>query len=201
MSELLLEDGRLRNVIRTIVKDLVTIYKEEDEGEFYLPNYLYDDIDTYNFPKFEHDVVVQFNMVENYDIDDYKTDGQLWRNDSIIEITVEYNPDKKFDILYELLGELNQLVAHELRHIYQEDKNLFDLNTKEKTNPFKYYTQPHEIDAQIFGFNRLAKLSKRPFETIVRNWFDKNKDIHKLNKNETQKVINIILTQNNEKSS
>ena len=77
----------------------------------------------------------------------------------------------------------------------------FDLNVKEKTNPFKYYTQPHEVDAQIFGFNRLAKLSKRPFETIVRNWFDKNKDIHKLNKNETQKVINIILTQNNEKSS
>ncbi len=31
--------------------------------------------------------------------------------------------------------------------------------------------------------------------------FDKNKDIHRLNKNETQKVINIILTQNNEKSS
>ena len=112
MSELLLEDGRLRNVIRTIVKDLVTVYKEEDEGEFYLPNYLYDDIDAYNFPKFEHDVVLQFNMIENYDIDDYKTDGQLWRNDSIIEITVEYNPDKKYDIsIYKFADLLNSFVT------------------------------------------------------------------------------------------
>jgi hypothetical protein len=60
MSELLLEEGRLINVIRTIVKDLVTIYKEEDEGEFYLPNYLYDDIDnTYT------DVVTSNNNTNN----------------------------------------------------------------------------------------------------------------------------------------
>ena len=137
MSELLLEDGRLRNVIRTIVKDLVTVYKEEDEGEFYLPNYLHDEIDNYNFPKFEHDIVVQFNMIENYDIDDFKSDGQLWRNDSIIEVTIEYNPDKKFNILYELVGEFNQLIAHEVRHIYQEDKELFDLNKREVKDPFK----------------------------------------------------------------
>lgn len=190
MSKVLLEDSRLRNVIRTIVKDIIITYKENGEGEFYLPK---GDDDSYNFPGFEHDIIVQLNLVENGDIDDYVANAHLWQDTDIIEIGLEYNPEKKSKILYDVVGEMNELIAHELRHIYQRETGMFSISGKEKTNPLKYYTQPHEIDAQVFGFNRLAKLSKKPFDVVVNNWFEKNKETHRLNDKEIQKVINLIM--------
>lgn len=190
MSEVLLKDSRLRNIIRTIVKDIILTYKENEEGEFYLPR---GDEDSYNFPGFEQDIVVQFNLTQNNDIKDYKANANLWKDTDIIEVEIEYNPEKKSKILYDLVGEINELVAHELRHIYQRETGMFDLSGREKKNPFKYYTQPHEIDAQVFGFKRLAFLSKKPFEFVVKNWFEKNKDTHKLNDIEVQKVIKLIM--------
>jgi hypothetical protein len=65
---------------------------------------------------------------------------------------------------------------------------------EEPEDPFEYYTQPHEIDAQIAGFKRMSQITKKPFEVIVRNWFDKNRDIHRMNDNETEEVIKRILT-------
>jgi hypothetical protein len=190
MSKVLLEDSRLRNVIRTIVKDIILTYKENAVGEFYLPK---GDEDSYNFPRFEYDIVVQLNLVENPNIDDYNANAHLWDGTDIIEVDLEYNPEKKSKILYGIVGEINELIAHELRHIYQRETGMFKLGRKEKTNSLKYYTQPHEIDAQVFGFNRLSKLSKKPFDVVVKNWFEKNKDTHKLNDKETQKVIDLIM--------
>ena len=51
-KNLILEDGRRRDVIRTVVKDIIKLYKDEDEGEFYLPNYYDDTNDFYGFPNF-----------------------------------------------------------------------------------------------------------------------------------------------------
>lgn len=192
-KNLLIENGRRREVIRTIVKDIVAVYKEEDDGEFYLPNYVNDEEDFYNFLNFEYNIIVELVLETNYNLKDFILDGNYWRNEDIIEIIITYNPDKKFKILYDLVGQLNQLIAHEIRHIDQKNKGLFDLNVPEEKEPLKYYTQPHELDAQYFGFNRLSKLTKKPIEDIVRNWFKTNKDIHKLDKDETEIVIDKIL--------
>jgi hypothetical protein len=70
---------------------------------------------------------------------------------------------------------------------------LYNLYTDEPDNPFEYYMQPHEIDAQVFGFKRLERLSKKPFESLVRRWFERNKDIHQLTDSEAEIVINEIL--------
>jgi hypothetical protein len=86
------------------------------------------------------------------------------------------------------------LVAHELRHIYQQKYNTFDIDVEEPEDPFEYYTQPHEIDAQIAGFKRMSQITKKPFEEVVRNWFEKNKDIHRLDDNQKEEVIKMILT-------
>ena len=51
MGNLLLENKKRRNVIRTLVRDIITVFKGEDEGEYYLPNYL-DNEDFYNFLDF-----------------------------------------------------------------------------------------------------------------------------------------------------
>jgi hypothetical protein len=186
-------DNRRRNVIRTLVRDIIKLYKIEEEGEFYLPNYIDENEDFYNFPGFSHDIVLQVSLEIDDNVEDYKLNGDYWRDEDIIEINIKYNPNVKEQITYDLVGDLNELIGHEIRHIDQKTKSLYNLYTDEPDNPFEYYMQPHEIDAQVFGFKRLERLSKKPFESLVRRWFERNKDIHQLTDSEVEIVINEIL--------
>ena len=192
-NDLLLEDNRRREVIRAIVKDIISVFKQEEDGEFYLPNYINDDKDFYNFTNFENNLSVEVSINPNIDVDDFIVDGNYWGSDDIMEIIIDYNPDVKSKILYDLVGELNQVVAHEIRHIDQRNKKTFDLDGPEEEDPYEYYTQPHEIDAQVFGFKRLSKIAKKPYEIVVKNWFDKHKDIHRLSNKEMEDVIDILI--------
>jgi hypothetical protein len=192
-NDLLLENNRRREVIRVIVKDIISVFKQEEDGEFYLPNYINDDKDFYNFTNFENNLSVEVIINPNLDVDDFIVDGNYWGSDDIIEIIIDYNPDVKSKILYDLVGELNQVVAHEIRHIDQRNKKTFDLDGPEEEDPYEYYTQPHEIDAQVFGFKRLSKIAKKPYEMVVKNWFDKHKDIHRLSNKEMEDVIDILI--------
>jgi hypothetical protein len=192
MGNLLLENKKRRNVIRTLVKDIITVFKSEDEGEYYLPNYL-DKEDFYNFLDFNHDLVVELNLIEDTSLGGFKLDAHLWRDEDVIEVTITYDPNMKTNITFKLIGELNEVIGHEIRHIDQKYRNLFDINVPEEKDPYKYYTQPHEIDAQVFGFRRLSKLTKRPFEVVVKEWFDTHEDVHKLNADEVDDVISKIL--------
>ena len=192
MGNLLLENKKRRNVIRTLVKDIITVFKGEDEGEYYLPNYL-DNEDFYNFLDFNHDLTIELNLVEDESLDSFKLDAWLWGNEDVIEVVITYNPNIKNNITFKLIGELNEVIGHEIRHIDQKYRNLFDINVPEEKDPYKYYTQPHEIDAQVFGFRRLSKLTKQPFEVVVKEWFDTHEDVHKLNADEVDDVISKIL--------
>ena len=64
---------------------------------------------------------------------------------------------------------------------------------KEPKDPYKYYTQPHELEAQRAGFRRRAKGERVDFETLVRNWFVKNPHKHNLNPDQQEKVIQKII--------
>ena len=182
----------MRQEIRTVVRDIIQVFKSENEGEFYLPNDLRDNEIEYKFPKF--DLEVELIIKESEDVEDFLLNAELYREEGIVAIIIVYNPENKNKILYNLVGHLNELVAHELRHIYQQKYKTYDIDVEEPEDPFEYYTQPHEIDAQIAGFKRMSQITKKPFEDIVRNWFEKNKDIHRMNGNETEEVIEKILT-------
>jgi hypothetical protein len=108
--------------------------------------------------------------------------------------------------IYDLIGELNEIVAHELRHEYQRNKGMYnfsvdddydddddDYDDDEEKTGYEYYSQPHEIDAQVEGFKRMGVVTKRPFEELVRNWFRTHQDIHQMNPEDTKKVIDLIL--------
>jgi hypothetical protein len=189
---LLLEDNRRRDIIRNIIRDIIKVYKVEDEGEFYLPMYINDEVDFYNFPGTDGLVVV-LEVEMNEGVESFRVDANFYRNDGIIEIIIEYNPEIKEKIMYDLIGELNELVAHEVRHIDQKTKGMFNLDVQDEENPYKYYTQEHEIDAQVFGFKRLARLTKTPFDVVVKRWFKTHKDLHQLTDQEVQDVIARIL--------
>jgi len=191
--ELLLEDGRRREIIRTVVRDIIKVYKEEDDGEFYLPNYIDDEKDFYEFNNFGSEFIVELVLQPNENIESFKVDGNFYKDDDIIELILEYNPSNKTKITYDLIGELNEVIAHEIRHIDQRDKGTHDLSGPEEKDPYKYYTQPHEIDAQVFGFKRLSKITKTPFDVVVKRWFNTHKDVHKLNDKEVIDVMSKIL--------
>jgi hypothetical protein len=188
----ILEGTEMRQEIRTVVRDIIQIFKQENEGEFYLPNNLRDNQTEYKFPKFNLEIELIIKQSEV--VEDFLLNAELYREEGIVAIIIVYNPENKNKILYNLVGHLNELVAHELRHIYQQEYGTYDIDVEEPEDPFEYYTQPHEIDAQIAGFKRMSQITKKPFEVTVRNWFDKNRDIHRMNDNETEEVIKRILT-------
>ena len=98
----------------------------------------------------------------------------------------------KNTILQDLVYELNELVAHELQQLVQNDEG-YEFPKRETKKSLKYYTQPHEIEAQITGFKRRAKKEQKPYEDVVRTWFKRNQLKHNLNPKDMDKVINILL--------
>lgn len=192
IRKILTEDNRMRNIIRHIVKDIVTVYKENEFGEFYLPEYFEDrDEMVYEFSHFSDPFSIEVIMEDRES--GYELDANFYRDENVIEIKITYNPDEKNTILYDLIGELNETVAHELRHNYQRHTGSHNLDVEEPETPYEYYTQPHELDAQYFGFKRLSKLTRKPFEVVVRHWFDTHQNIHRLTKDESESIIQQIL--------
>jgi len=190
---LILEDGRRRDVIRAVVKDIIKLYKEEDEGEFHLPNYYDEENDFYEFPNLGEAFLIEVILEQNEDLESFKVNADYYHNDDIIEVTIEYNPNNKTRITYDLVGELNEVIAHEIRHIDQKVKGTFDLNVDDVEDPYEYYTQPHELDAQVFGFKRLSKITKTPIDVVVKRWFKTHKDVHRLTDEQATDVISKIL--------
>ena len=194
MNKLLVESKRRGGIIRTIVRDIIKLYKmSDDSGEYYLPEEINGDV-VYYFPGLDYNLSIELDFVVTEDIKSYLVNAVYWREDDVISIKVIYNPKVKNKITYDLIGELNEVIAHEIRHVDQKHRGLFDINDKEEIDSYKYYTQPEEIDAQYFGFKRLSKITKKPFDFIVKNWFETHKDIHLLNDNEASRVIDKILT-------
>jgi hypothetical protein len=194
-KSLILERMEYRGALRTIIKDIINIYKTEEEGEFYLPEYFDEDEFEYSFPNLN--ISIELIIEQDPTIDTFKTNAAIWREDDIVTIVIKYNPNVKEKILYDLIGRLNESLAHELRHYKQKRLGTHDLDVEEPEDPLEYYTQSHEIDAQISGFDRLSKLSRRPFEDVMREWFDNNQDIHRLNDDQVEIVISKIMDEKN----
>jgi len=194
-KKVILEKAQKASHIRQIVKDIITIYKREFDGEFYLPDDLDRDEHYYNLP--DSTVELELILHPTDEVDDFMVNANFYRKDDIIVVKIVYNPDKKTQIIYDLIGELNEIVSHELRHQYQRDTGMFDFNDEdedeEELEGLEYYSQPEEIDAQVEGFKRMRDVTRRPFEELVRNWFRTHEDIHRMNPEDTKKVIDLIL--------
>ena len=193
-EQILLEDNRRRNVIRQIVSGITKVFKMEEDGEFYLPNYFDEEKDFYEFKELPTPLSVELQIVENENIQSFVINGEYLHEDDIINVYIEYNPEVKMQIMYDLVGELNELIAHEIRHVDQNIKGTYELGGDEPEDPYEYYTQPKELDAQLFGFKRLAKITQKPLDFVINNWFEKNKEVHRLTDEQIPDVINKILT-------
>jgi hypothetical protein len=104
----------------------------------------------------------------------YNVEGH-W-DDDVYAIRIIVNIDSQADLsmMYDLIGELNDVVTHELEHVNQS-KGGYEFPEKEYEQDKRYYLQQHEIEAQVVGFKRKAKLQKRPIEEVIREYFERRK--------------------------
>ena len=195
-TENITESRMSRVAIRTTVTDIVHILKKGEEGYFMLPD---EDGGEYSFINLPFEYGVELTLEIDDEMDGYKMNGEYsYEYDdtiSVIEFDIKYNPKTLRKNFYNIIGELNDIVAHELEHAFQYNRDGYVSQERPKES-FKYYTQPHEIGAQRVGFRRVAKLRKLPYNDVVRDWFEDHKDVHKLTDAEMEKVIKIIINGN-----
>ena len=183
-------ESRMSKVaIRTTVTDIVHKLKDGKEGTFYLPG---ENGEEYEFTNLPFRYSVELTLEIDDELDGFKMNGEYSSEDEVIEIIIRYNPKTLRRHFYNIIGQLNDIVAHELEHGFQYARD-GRIHEEPPTESFEYYTQPHEIGAQRVGFRRVAKLRKLPYNDVVRDWFETHKDVHGLTDDEMEKVIEIII--------
>ena len=193
MNESLITEARYDNVIRTLVKDIISLYKFQREGEFSLPEDIRGEENmTYSFPEFKNQFSIDLNLAKDVDVDTVEVDAAYYREEDIIEVTIVSNPEIGLHNIQELIGELNETIRHELEHVSQYQKG-YDFPIKEPKNPLKYYTQPHELEAQLAGFKRRSRKENRDLEEVIRGWFRRNEKNHRLKPKQVEILINKLL--------
>jgi hypothetical protein len=191
MTESLITEGKYDGVVRQLVKDVLNIIKYQKEGEFELPEDINNEM-VYSFPQIESEFTIELSLQVSDDVETVDVDGAYYPEDDVIEILIITNPNLNREILEELHFELNELIRHEIEHIIQFERG-DNIPKKEPKAPLKYYTQKHELQAQIAGFKRRAQKERKPLEVVIRSWFNKNKLRHRLSPKNVEIVINQIL--------
>ena len=186
------EQKMTKQTIRTVVRDILNVLKGKVEGDFYLPS----DSDFYSFSNFPVSFSVELEIVQDMNLNSFKINADYSPEDEVIGVLIVYNPNTLNTNLYDIVGELNEVMAHELEHSlqnYRGELEYSDESDGEELTPLEYYLQPHEIFAQIKGFKRLSKLRRKPIEDVIRQWFDTHKDVHELSKDDEETVINKLI--------
>lgn len=192
MMKKLIKEDKFDGVVRQIVRDIITIVKKEKDGEYGLPEDLYEDQMEYDFPYIENTFSIFLQLSSDESVDGFDVDAEYYKDEDVISVEIVTNPSFGQDIIQPLIGELNEVIRHELEHMKQHQKG-FKFPDREPKNPEKYYTQQHELEAQRAGFKRRSRGEKVDYQSLVRKWFDDNIHKHRMNKDQAERVIQRIL--------
>lgn len=216
-SKLINEAKGINEPIRRIVRDITNIVKSQNYGEYNLPEDVtstneieYDfDVDfkklnvsrSYNIPPFS----IELNYDANLNMDEpYMINGALMSDGDTISIVIIINPEHYPSLMYDLIADINDIVAHEIEHVFQENFMRPDEETHweeegwEAPKDKNYYKQPHEVPAELKGIIRMAKLRKQPIKQVIADWFKRSKYAHQLNDKDVEELV-LFLTNEYEK--
>ena len=185
--KLVKEQKSMREPVRYVVKDLLETLKKGKSGTFYLPK-----DNEYTFQSLKSDFSVELTLKKSNKIDKPKMTGYYVPEEQVLEILIIFNPQGIQKHYYNIVGELNEIVAHELTHLTQDIKGTLPKKDNQKSS-LAYYSQPHEIEAQYKGFKRLSRITQKPFEDVVQNWFETHEDRHMMTPEDYNQVINLII--------
>ena len=195
LNESLITESKVDGAVRKVVKDILELIKFQRNGEFVLPEDIRIQDETYKFSNLP-EFTIELEVIESDVVDRFDVECSYYKEEDVIAVDIVINPDVRYTVLYDIVGELNEQIRHEMEHMIQNVRGE-ELPDKEPKSPLKYYSQPHEIGAQIAGFKRKAKITKQPYEKIVRNWFEENKHKHRLNPKQSEKIIQKLLNASN----
>jgi len=185
-----------KSTIRTVIKDIITILKTKEDGEFYLP-YEISGEEFYefdNFPEFSVDLDIRYVGFEKIPSGaDYKVISNFVQEQGRIDILILINPERLEKSLYSIVGKLNDDITHELQHLRQEDEGR--LSSKDFTGSNKdYFLQPHEIEAQYYGYKRQSKITGLSMEELIDDYFENNAEEYDLDQSDVDEIKRAILT-------
>jgi hypothetical protein len=185
-----------RVAIRNVIKDITNILKRKEEGEFYLPHELSGE-DQYKFGNLgefdiELDVIhVDFDEIESGA--DYDVNSNYSVGDKKLYILITIVPDRLEKSLFSILGKLNDDIPHELTHLKQDQEGR--LHDEDYVgSPKGYFLQPHEIEAQYYGFKRAAKSMGLTIEELIDDYFTNNQERFSLSDKDVKEIKNTILS-------
>lgn len=186
MNENLIVEGKLDSVVRKITTDIIQFVKFGQEGEFSLPEDISGGDMTYSFSQLNTQFSVELNIIEDESVSGYELNADYYRDTDEIDVTIILNPNEGRQFLQDLIGDLNETLTHELTHMVQYE-NDYDF-PEDPEKPYDYYTQHHELEAQYNGFMRRAKAEKRSLDSVMDEWFRKNKKYHGLKQKQVDKL-------------
>lgn len=186
--------------VRQVVKDLINIIKTRKEGSHYLP----EDLTNGEKIEYEFDRMPEFSVELDMYFDDlidndYLLNGDYSKDDDVVEIVLTMNPNEFPKLLYDLLADLNDLVRHEIEHLFQKYRGEFEDDDGVSPQDKTYYKQPKEIPAEIVGLRRIAKLRKQPIDQVIREWFRRNVSPDKLNDEDIEELTSFLVSHYNER--
>jgi hypothetical protein len=187
--ETIKEQKMSKVAIRTLVRDLTRILKSKKEGYYYLPD---EEGGEYSFSNLGFTFSCEFEVIFDNTLKGFLVNADYSPDDDVVELVIKVNPDNVISQMYDIIGELNEVVAHELEHGRQHFKGEIE-GEKKIDSSFDYYAQIKEIKSQRVGFRRLSKLTGKPVNEIAENWFKTHKEIHGLSDEEIKKVLSLIL--------
>ena len=214
INEMINESKGISEPIRYVVRDITDIIKSETPGEYYLPE---DTTETneieydfkkdfqkfgisrsYNIPSFSIELLYKISDEKDMDVP-YMINGALMSDGDTISIVIIINPEEYPSLMYNLVADINDIVAHEIEHIFQQNNmrpegEIYD-DGEDKIQPKdkEYYKQPHELPAQLKGFERVSKLRKQPIEKVIKDWFSRSKYAHQLSDEDSSEVISYLV--------
>ena len=178
----------LENIVDSLIVDMVKMLERKSSGVYYLPEETDEDTMTYDF-KGVNDLTVEFEVIQDKTITEPEVDGEYVNNDAIIVIQVVYNPNADFmESMEEIIPELHELLTHEVVHFLQEESG-YEFPKKDPKKPYKYYTQDHEVEAQLKGFEKKSKVTKKEMKDVIKHWFKKYHHKHNLTPTQVTKLI------------
>jgi hypothetical protein len=191
INESVINEGRYDGITRQIVRDILSVVKYQKEGEYVLPEDVREDM-VYTLPQHHSPFSIELSLEISDNVDTIEVDGEYYPDEDIISITIVSNPNLDRKILEELHYELNELIRHEIEHIIQLQRG-DEIPENEPEEPLDYYSQKHELEAQLTGFKRRAKKERKPLGVVIRNWFNKNQSKHQLSPKEVEVLIKRLL--------
>ena len=191
-EETITEDSGYRKTVRDVVRDMVFEIKKNLRGkrEITFPEY-----NLGQHPPFE--LVLKMNptpkkhrheLLKPFDVQAFWVEGE-----DTIEVEVDIDEKAGNEIFYELIGELNDDIRHELEHRKQEYSG-YEFPDKEYKQPLRYYTQPHEIEAQYYGYKRQSKITGLSMKELIDDYFENNAEEYDLDQSDVDEIKRAILS-------